>query len=63
VGYGLNPSYDGATPTKPSDSNYRYVFNGWTPSTSPVEDDVVYTATYKSYDLYGSLTVTFDTDG
>ena len=44
---GVEPSYDGSTPVKDSDSQYNYVFAGWTPEVKPVSGNVEYTATYR----------------
>ena len=46
VPYGDTPSYDSATPSRPSDLYYVYTFTGWTPEVEPVTGDAVYTATY-----------------
>lgn len=43
---GTMPTYDGVTPTKPSDERFDYVFNGWTPEVSKASIDMVYTAKY-----------------
>lgn len=40
------PIYDGATPTRPSTETEKYTFNGWTPSVSPITNDIIYTATF-----------------
>ena len=45
---GTMPSYDGETPTKPSDSDYDYVFAGWTPSVKVIIEDTTYTATFNA---------------
>ena len=47
VNKGVTPSYDG-TPTRPSDSNYSYTFNGWSPTVVAATANATYTATYKS---------------
>ena len=57
VKYGVTPSYDGATPTKPSDSYYSYEFDGWSPEISSVISDAVYTATYTASKLKTVITV------
>jgi hypothetical protein len=49
VPYGDMPSYDGATPTKPSTAQYSYAFAGWDTAVSEVTGDVVYTAIYTQH--------------
>lgn len=49
VQYYTTPTYDGATPTKPDDDQADYVFTGWSPKISPVEDDATYTAQFVPY--------------
>ena len=44
--YGSTPSYNGATPTKPSDANADYTFSGWSPNIGPVNGDQTYKAVY-----------------
>ena len=46
--YGATPSYDGATPTKPSTAQYNYYFSGWSPSLATVTANATYTAQYDS---------------
>ena len=46
VQYGAFPIYNGQEPTKPADTQYTYVFNGWSPSISVVTNDVTYEAKY-----------------
>ena len=45
VSAGTTPSYTG-TPTKASDTQYSYTFEGWTPTPSAANADAIYTATY-----------------
>ena len=40
------PSYTGATPIKPADSEYTYSFNGWSPAIVAATADADYTAQY-----------------
>jgi hypothetical protein len=44
------PTYDGATPEKPVDDNYGYVFSGWTPEPFAVMGDMSYTAVFETVD-------------
>ena len=47
--YGSRPSYDGATPTKPDDSDHSYVFSGWSPSIAIVSQNQVYSAVFEQH--------------
>ncbi len=61
VDYGSVPEYTGATPLKPSNDDYFFVFTGWDPELTAVTGDATYTAqfaqkekefliTFKNYD-------------
>ena len=60
---GSIPTYDGATPTRPDDETYRYVWTGWSPQVSPAAGNRIYTATFSSERLRPEYTVTFDLSG
>ena len=50
-GVGKTPSWKGATPTKPDEDPYVYVFDGWEPTPTVVNEgdpDRTYTATFRS---------------
>lgn len=53
VPYGTKPTYNGATPTKPSDDYYNYGFAGWSPSISEgIQGDKNFTAQFAQTDRY-----------
>ena len=55
---GAMPSYDGETPTKPSDNEKTtYVFTGWSMNLNPVYSDVTYVAQFREDRFY---TVTWE---
>ena len=58
---GSTPSYDGAAPTRPDDTMYRYTFAGWDPALTPVTSNQIYTATYNQSKL--TYTIDFDLQG
>ena len=53
VPYGTKPTYNGETPTKPSDEYYNYGFAGWSPSTDEaIQGDKNFTAQFAQTDRY-----------
>ena len=48
---GHTPIYNGNIPTRPSDEQYNYTFNGWTPSLGPVYGNIEYTASYAATEI------------
>lgn len=48
VDYGTTPVYTGATPTKASDTDYNYVWDGWTPTISVVTGEATYEAHFNA---------------
>ena len=62
VSYGATPSYDGSTPTKPSDAHYTYTFSSWSPEIVTVTGNATYTAQYS--ETINTYTITWkDDDG
>ena len=61
VEYGTIPAYTGETPTKPSDEQYTYSFNGWSPELVAVIGEATYTAVFESITV--SQDTTFIHDG
>ena len=47
VEVGTMPEYNGATPAKPDDAQYSYIFTGWKPEITVVTGVAVYTAVYE----------------
>ena len=47
VFYGTTPEYTGETPTKEETVEHTYTFDKWSPEITPVDGDIVYTASYK----------------
>jgi hypothetical protein len=51
------PVYNGLTPSKPSDAQYTYVFDGWSPRLSLVTGNVTYTAQFLSVSKNKNITL------
>lgn len=47
------PTYNGETPTKPSDDTYDYSFIAWDKELKPVESDISFVATYNAFKRAG----------
>lgn len=60
---GTTPTYDGVTPTRPSDAEYKYTWSGWSPRVSPVTANQIYTATYSAEKLKTEYVINFDLGG
>ena len=58
--YGATPSYSGSTPTKVSDDQYHYTFDGWTPEFTTVTKNAIYTAKFKT--TLRTYTITWKND-
>ncbi len=54
--YDSTPVYNGATPTRATDTMYVYSFNGWSPAVSTVKGEATYTAQYKTIALPYEIT-------
>lgn len=57
---GTKPTYSGTTPTKPSTTQYRYNFTGWSPNPTIIYEDTVYTAQFQ--EVQNTVTATFVKD-
>ena len=61
VKQGSFPSYDSLTPSRESDKQYTYTFNGWSPELTEVKEDKTYTAQFTS--SVNSYTITWNVNG
>ncbi len=55
------PEYKNGTPSKPSDQQYSYTFNTWSPELSPVAENTTYTALFIKH--LEKTKINFDLDG
>lgn len=70
VPYGSSPIYNGPAPQKfptaeqlaDPEYSYSYVFNGWSPSLSPVTSDITYTAEFQEIKTKNTYTVTWQNE-
>ena len=46
---GVTPEYKGSTPERAADSDFTYVFKGWSPKILPATRDITYIAKYDAY--------------
>lgn len=60
---GTMPTYDGGTPTRPSDENYTYTWCGWNPKVVAATSDQTYVATFASTSINNKITINFDLGG
>ncbi len=61
---GTIPTYDGAAPTRPNDSEYVYTWTGgWDPEVAPATANQTYTATYSYEKIKIEYTINFDLNG
>ena len=56
---GTIPTYDGNTPTREADDNYKYTFSGWSPYVTEIYGNTRYTAQFSSTLKENSYTVTW----
>ncbi len=59
--YNTIPTYQGETPTKPSDDDFDYTFSSWSPSVKAALSDAIYVAQYSKTRI--KYDVTFDMQG
>ena len=57
------PTYDGPTPTRPSDGTYNYTFAGWSPFFSRITEDTDFIATYDAHPIGETYTITWKNFG
>ena len=60
--YNAVPSYGNEVPIRVNDSQYSYVFNGWTPTIVVATENATYTATYIKT-LCSSYTISYNANG
>ena len=55
LAYGTTPTFRGTLPSKATTAQYIYTFAGWSPTITPVYDDITYTAVYDSIKVRYSI--------
>ena len=60
---GTLPTYDGATPARPDDGEYTYLWGGWDPEVAVATSNQTYIATYSYKRLTTTYTINFDLNG